>query len=223
MKSSKGFTLIELIVVIAVFLFVIGAAIGIFISIMQHQKRILSEQELLNQASYIMEYMSKAMRMARKDLTGDCLIDDQGNSWPGYVYLLTKPDNSTGFYKGVKFINQSDCDIEGNCACQQFYAEYIDPNNHAMGFILKETKKYNYSESDFPVFLTSNNLKINYIRFGVNGRNGCYGAGCANGAQESDDVQPRITVFLNIQTQGNESQPIKKIQTTVSQRGLNIK
>ena len=33
MKSSKGFTIIELVVVMAVFLFIIGAAISIFLSV----------------------------------------------------------------------------------------------------------------------------------------------------------------------------------------------
>ena len=62
MNNNKGFTLIELIVVMTVFLLVIGAAMGIFISIVQNQKKILSEQELLNQISYVEEYMSKALR-----------------------------------------------------------------------------------------------------------------------------------------------------------------
>ena len=38
-KIKRGFTIIELIIVMAVFLFVIGAAIGIFISIVKNQKR----------------------------------------------------------------------------------------------------------------------------------------------------------------------------------------
>ena len=67
-KKSAGFTIIELIVVMAVFLFVIGAAISVFISIIQHQKRVLAEQQILNQISYVEEYMSKSLRTANTEI-----------------------------------------------------------------------------------------------------------------------------------------------------------
>ena len=115
MKLSKGFTLIELIVVMAVFLFVIGAAMGIFISIIQNQKKVLSEQQLLNQISYAEEYMSKAMRMAKVEENENCLIDSQGTDYPGYIYLLTRYDINSQLYRGIKFINQN------SSICQEFF------------------------------------------------------------------------------------------------------
>lgn len=216
MTEQKGFTLVELIVVIAVFLLVTGTAIGIFISIVQHQKRILSEQELLNQTSYVMEYMSKALRMAKKDETGDCLIEN-GTSYPGSVYLLTRP--GSGFYTSIKFINQSDIDILGNPACQEFYLDVSGS--------LKEKKTYFPYDpigDDKAVALTSEKFDIKSIRFGINGHNGCYGdpVECPQTAPESadDNAQSRVTILLNIQE--DASQPIRKIQTTVSQRNLNV-
>ena len=82
-KNSAEFTIIELIVVMTVFLFIIGAAIGIFISIVKSQKKVLVEQQLVNQVSYVKEYMSKALRAAKVDSIGDYL----GNK--GDIYLLT--------------------------------------------------------------------------------------------------------------------------------------
>lgn len=199
-KFLTGFTLIELIVVMAVFLFIIGAAISIFISIVRHQKIIIAEQELLNQTSYIMEYMSKALRMAKKAENSDCIPS-------GYIYKLTERGSSTGFYTGVKFINQIDGD-----ACWEFYLDNTDPANP----VLKELK--NSTNDSQAVALTSTNFKINSIRFGVNGRDGSTGI---DGAKGIDGVQPRITIYLDIKAQGDENQPIKKIQTTVSQRNLN--
>jgi prepilin-type N-terminal cleavage/methylation domain-containing protein len=156
--NKKGFTLIELIVAIALLLAILGTAIGIFVSIVQHQRIILAEQELLNQVSYVLEYMSKALRMAGKDLTGDCLKDNFGTMYPGYNYLLTRPVN--GVYTGIKFINRSD-----NDTCQEFYLDNTDPENS----VLKETK------NGLPVTgvaLTSDKFMINFIRFGINGNNG---------------------------------------------------
>ena len=205
--SNKGFTLIELIVVMAVFLIIIGTAVGIFISIVQHQRRIMSEQELLNQISYVVEYMSKAMRMAKTAENDDCIP-------LGYIYFLTRPDNNTGFYNGIKFINQSD-----NNACQEFYLDYIVPDQPSSGFVLKEIKKYSSVDPDDSIALTSDKIKINFIKFGINGYSGAVGE--TIGASENDDSQPRITISLDVQIKG-DNQPVKKIQTTVSQRNLNV-
>lgn len=204
-KKETGFTLIELVVVMAIFLFVIGAAIAIFISIIQQQKRVLSEQELLNQVSYIEEYMSKSLRMAKKDTDNSC-------SEQGYIYLLTRPDN--GFYRGIKFINQS------NGICQEFFLDNVtDPANP----VLKELKD-STNDSD-AVAITSSNLEISFIRFGINGTDGCYGSGsdCPDGASEDDSAQPRVTILLGIKTQGDSQNSARVIQTTVSQRNLNLK
>lgn len=208
-ENQSAFTIIELIVVIAVFLLVVGSAIGIFISIIQSQKRILSEQELINQISYTEEYMSKALRMAKSQENENCLLDSQGVPLSGFIYLLTRYDINSGLYKGIKFINQSDTDLSGNPTCQEFFWD-------ADG-LLKEEKN-----NGSPVALMSSNLKINSIKFAINGSDGS-GRYCPApsqcGASDKDAVQPRVTIFFNINIPG---QAARTIQTTVSQRNLNI-
>lgn len=214
--SKKGFTLIELIVVIAVLLFVVGAAIGIFISIVKHQRRILDEQELLNQASYVLEHMSKALRMAGKESSlATCLVDSFGTPYPGYNYLLTRPIN--GIYTGIKFINQSDInEVTGLPVCQEFYLDNEDINNP----VLKEIK-----DNSPWVALTSDKFMVNSIRFGINGESGLTTGEI--GARGDNNIQPRITIYLDVQTKikgddGQIVQSAKEIQTTVSQRDLNV-
>lgn len=204
MKLDKGFTIIELIVVMAVFMLVVGAVVSLFISIIQSQKRVLSEQQLLNQISYVEEYMSKALRMAKSASTTqdiNCLNNQ------GFIYLLTHYDITSGLYRGVKFINQSD-----NDACQEFFLD-IDG-------ILKEKKA-----SSLPVALTSASLRINSIKFSINGSDGsALGCGDTNqcGASNEDVVQPKITTFLNVRIEGDDQSTDRTVQTTVSQRNLNI-
>jgi prepilin-type N-terminal cleavage/methylation domain-containing protein len=206
---EKGFTLIELIVAIAVFLLIIGVAITIFISIVINQRIILSQQQLLNQTSYVEEYMSKALRMAKKDATGACLIDEYGDPHQGYIYLLTRPDTNLGIYKGIKFINAN------NNACTEFF---LDDSSGAI--ILKEIR-----DGSDPVPLTSEKLEIISVRFGINGGTGCYSgtAECPIGASENDVVQPRVTISIEIKIAGDDESPTRRIQTTVSQRNLNAK
>jgi len=237
--GQGGFTLIELIVVMAVFLFVIGAAIGIFLSIVKSQKQVLAEQQLINQISYVEEYMSKALRMAKtEEINEDCLVDyspglDHSDYHYGYVYLLTRRDSVTGQYNGIKFLNQSNEDSFGSPACQEFY---LDADG-----ILKEIKTFfPYSEEDGQaVALTPTSIKINNIKFVTNGLR-------ANGVSEQDVVQPRVTVSLNVSIPGDSQfvgtscsvngdclaggvcnathkcEPTKTIQITVSQRNLNV-
>jgi len=216
--KSKGFTLIELIVVMAVFLFVIGAAIGIFISIIQSQKRVLSEQQFLNQISYVEEHMSKALRMAGKDTTGGCL------GQAGYIYLLTRYNTSTALFRGIKFLNQSEVDSSGNPVCQEFFL--AGAGTPADPYVLKELKNSNNNDNAVP--LTSSNLQIsNYlIRFGINGSTGgtLYSDSCQStvqcGASDVDLFQPRVTILLNIKIPGEKL--TRTIQTSVSQRNFNV-
>jgi len=227
-KKQKGFTLIEMIVVMAVFLFVIGVTLGIFISIFQNQKKVLAEQQILNQISYVEEYMSKALRMAKtEEPTGTCLL-------PGYIYSLENYDPVLGLYKGIKFINQSDGD-----SCWEFYLDNATPGDTNTPLVLWE-KREPYS----PVTLTTTNLQFdpaNPIRFSINGSDGCGGGPC--GASNIDTFQPRVTILLNVVNNsvsgsscetipcttksfcGNDKKchPIITIQTTVSRRNLNVK
>ena len=69
---NKGFTLIEMVVAVAIFSLVVGAVSGIFVSSLRAQRQSLAYQELLDQTSYVAEYMSRAIRMAMKDMTGEC-------------------------------------------------------------------------------------------------------------------------------------------------------
>lgn len=94
-NRTKGFTLIEMLVVAVIAPIIIGAAIGVFVSAIRNQRYILAAQQLLNQTSYVMEYMTKGLRMAKKDLGQSCL------SVTGCNYeRLTGPE-------GLRFIKQA--------------------------------------------------------------------------------------------------------------------
>ncbi len=210
-KRNKGFTLIELIVVMAVFLLIMGTAISIFISIVSHQKRILAKQELLNQTSYFIEYMGKGLRMAVKDPDGVCL------GTVGAVYKLEDYDSVNRIWKGIKFINASD-----DNACQKFCLD----NSTLENPVLKEIKNSAGNwDCGTGTNVTSTNLKINLLSFAFNGVLPGPPAGINDGyvvpLSDSDLNQPRVTIALDVKIQGDSNQLSTKIQTTVSQRDLN--
>jgi len=184
--------------------------VGVFISVVQQQKKVLSEQELLNQVSYVEEHMSKAIRMAKTETTENCLVDSTGVDHPGFIYLLTHYDTSSGSYRGIKFINQSD-----NNTCYEFF--------FGADGILKEIKG-----NGPPIALTSSDtssgLKVNSFQFAIEGFQTPLSLSCPSppvvcGASSEDAIQPRVTMFLNTSV-ANGSPNI--IQTTVSQRNLNV-
>jgi len=180
--SSKGFTLVEILVASLVCLLIIGVASGLFVSLIRHQRRVLAKQELLNQTSYIVEYMSRALRMARKDRIGTCL------SIGGLNY-----ENPEGDISKIKFINHSENDV-----CQEFLWNRVEGR-------LEESKNGNPF-----IPLTSDKLQINSLKFKVFGEAG------------GDNFQPRVTIFLEVQIRGTGDQPKIQIQTTISQRNLDV-
>lgn len=182
--KKGGFTLIEMMAAMIIFSLIIGAISGVFISSLRSQKSALSSQRLLDQTSYALEYMSRALRMSSKQ-TADipaCL------SQSGLNYEITHSGS------GLKFINHLE-----NDDCQEFFLENKQ---------LKQ-KKNNLTET---VELTSSNLEITSLNF------------LLQGESQDDDIQPRVTIFLAVKGKGQklEEQPAIKIQTTISQRNLDI-
>lgn len=197
--KQKGYSLIELVVVLAIFSVLAGVTVDIFISIVKNQKRILEEQELLDQTSYAMQYMSNALRAAAKDTSGSCL------NAPGDIYELTHcPVSCTTPQpcpcNGIKFINSLDSNV-----CDEIF---LDTSVSITNPPLRESKDY-----ASPLNLLSSKLKLKYGSFVINGDK------TLHVASFSDLVQPRVTMLLDVLTALNQSEKI--FQTTVSQRNFN--
>lgn len=102
-QKSGGFTIVEMMVAVAIFALVAAASSEIFVSSIKNQRRYLASQEILDQASYFLEYVSKALRMAKKDIDGVCITAT-------FNYQKTQ-DNP-----GIRFMNYQGI-------CQEFYLE----------------------------------------------------------------------------------------------------
>src|SRR5579863_878145 len=101
-NPERGFTLVELAVVLAIFFIIISAVITVFITAIQQQKRLLDQQDLLNQVSYVTDFVSASLKAAVPDTNGSCI-------GAGNIYQLTNCPNGTLVpCNGIKFINQFD-------------------------------------------------------------------------------------------------------------------
>jgi prepilin-type N-terminal cleavage/methylation domain-containing protein len=117
-----GYTLIEVLVAITIFVVIIAGPTGFFISSLKSQRKALSTMEIVDNSSYILEYISRALRMAKKDdLDGiSCLSGDKVN------YEITYSG------QGIKFKNY-------NGQCQEFYLEGGQLKENKAGNILPIT------------------------------------------------------------------------------------
>ena len=68
MATNKGYTLIEILVAVGIFITIIAAPTGFFVSSLKGQQKTLSSQKVLDESSYALEYISRALRMAKKEL-----------------------------------------------------------------------------------------------------------------------------------------------------------
>jgi len=187
-SRNKAFTLVEILVALAVFNLIVGAVLTIFVSAISAQRKTLASQELLDQTSYVLEYLSRTIRMAKKDLAGACLTTVGAN------YQTNLEENR------IRFLNYQD-------KCQEFF---LDGNQ------IMENKSQDNTAAGFanPLYLTSPKLKI--ISFKI---------GPSESWDQEDNLQPRLILFLGAKGAGQkpEQQPEIKIQTTISQRNLDIR
>ena len=180
-EVEKGFTLVEMIIAIFIFSIVFGAASGLFVSAIKNQSRTLANQQLLDQTSYTIEYIGRAIRMAKKDIEGSCISAKLN-------YATT-----TSGEGGIKFKNYLD-------QCQEFFRD-------CGGGVCKLRENKNGTVSD----LTSPNLYVE-----------SFNVGHSDSWGQDDNLQPRVTLFLEIRKAGAGNQPKIKTQTTISQRQLDI-
>lgn len=123
-----------------IFSLLVGSLSSIFVQALQSQRKTLATQEVLEQTSYILDYMSRALRMAKKDVTGSC------TGGPDYITYITTSSRTLGGQPfngpGIKFLNSS-------FICQEFFLDNASST-------LKESQS-----GAAPVDLTSKNIKIN--------------------------------------------------------------
>ena len=177
---NKSYTLIEVLVAVSIFTMIIAAPTGFLVGSLKGQQKALASQKLLDNTSYTLEYISRALRMAKKELSAPACLSQNGLN-----YEITRGGD------GLKFINYKE-------ECQEFFLE---------GTRLKESK------DGIENYLTSEDLEITSLKFKLSGES------------QADTDQPRITLFLEIKGgkgQKPELQPLIKIQTTISQRNLDV-
>jgi len=167
---------------------ILSAPVGFFVNSLKAQQKVLFSQQLLDNISYSMEYVSRALRMAQKDVDGTCITSKMN-------YELTTKDGCNSCI-GIRFLNYHN-------VCQEFYWD-----NSTTTRRLIEVKGGN------TLPLTSDDLDV--VTFKIGPTDSWY---------QSDDTQPKVTLYLEVRgvkSKRVEVQPQIKIETTISQRNLDV-
>jgi len=109
--NKKGFTLVEILVVLVIFSIMLSAIAAVFISGIKIQRNAIAQEQLLDQLNYAIEYMGRELRMAKYKDNNACKTKDEyynsNNSYLGIVnqdgecvYFNLKTDNV--IYKSAK-------------------------------------------------------------------------------------------------------------------------
>lgn len=142
MTGDRGFTLVEILIAITIFAIVVTSGINLLASAVHSQRKVLLSQELLGSSSYALEYLSRTLRMAKKDTAGDCISS-------GYNFANPEGDSSR-----IRFLNY-------RLKCQEFFLE-----DEKIKQRKSEDATADFGES---LALTSKNIRVSGLVFEVLG------------------------------------------------------
>lgn len=197
---QKGFTLLELMIAMTLFVVVIVSFIGLFMSAISEQQKNLEKITLLNNASYLLEYMSRSIRMAEKDPGATCIDLNMNYKHPNpgndsLQFLQTEFDAGAGGYVSK---------------CRRFYLD-------SGAIKMRKSTDNTWVNLQPALNLTPANLSIAGMRFVIQGD----GQIAGSPGDPTGNLQPAVTISINLRTNNVTPQELK-VQTTVSQRELDI-
>jgi len=198
-KSSAGFTLVEILVAVSVFVIVMTLATGLFAHVLRNHRKTLAYQEVFSQTSFIMEYMTRGIRMAKKQRTDIDPMDPRCIP-VGHNYELVG-----GNLSHLRFIKWDY--LENTYICYEFFREW-DSINETYRLMKKRGVAV-------PVPLTSSKLEVTALRFNIIGD-------LIN--DPGHQYQPKVTIILEIKGEeyADGRRPKVHLQTTVSQRDIDF-
>jgi prepilin-type N-terminal cleavage/methylation domain-containing protein len=133
--NKSGFSLIEMLVAISIFVIIILASTRIFQLVVQGQRQAIAAYHVQENLKYFFEVMSKEVRMATIDTAGDC--------YPvGAVNTLYIPEGEHLYFKNFK----------GECVHY-----FIEDDNGVNRFKIERGGNSGY--------ITSSNININSLKF----------------------------------------------------------
>ncbi len=201
-KNNQGFSLIEMLVSVAIFTVVITISLSIFQSVNKSQSNAIAVQSVQESMRYVMEVMSKELRSAKhvySDSDGDG-TGDTDDCLNGGVYdnYLVRFSNNEG-RKVYNFMNSGgDLTLyfkNKNLDCVYYYIDATDNRLYI-----------NRAGTTLPI--TPDELKISDLQVEIDD----------NAIGEFHDRQAVVTVHMSVETLDPNNKYKMNLQTSISSR-----
>jgi prepilin-type N-terminal cleavage/methylation domain-containing protein len=208
--SSHGFTLVEMIVSLAIFAIVVTISVGALLVLVGTNQRLQGEQGVMANLSFTLDSMTREIRTGTKYY---CVSDVS----PAGVF------NPTSDIDIILAQSTQDCS-QGNSNKRRFHGvAFIEGGDSLTGgknrvmYFFDSTEKMLYRKigDESPEPLISGGLNLLEVDFFVTGTNTLQ----VNGV--GSDVQPTVSIFIQASEEGVGKKPFH-LQTTVTSRILDV-
>jgi prepilin-type N-terminal cleavage/methylation domain-containing protein len=215
-SNKSGFTLIEIIVSLALFSVVVTIAVGALLILIASNRQLQNEQSVLSNLSFALDSMTREIRTGSNyycaiatSLTDVRLNPSEGNVGDCF-------DGLSGDAAGIPRYEVIAFDEGGNSLTGSGSSRIVYFHDRTDG------KLYRTLGTGNPESIVSDGIYLSDVDFFVTG------SGRTDGGADSDELQPKITIV--IEAYNSESDFIADgagdrayvIQTTVTQRTLDI-
>jgi len=202
LSERDGFTLVEIMVSIAIFALAMTVVAQLFIYSLRAQRRLVAHSQLINEMSYNMEHFGRDIRMAKKRLQSDSAPYCLSAVGVNFDEIVTG-----GNITGLKFKNTN---LSGGVDCVQYYtckpSQACYPFGYSGVTVLMESHSGVNGAFDLPV----TSPKIDITNFEL----------VLIGESQEDEIQPRVTMYIQAKNEENE---VLESQLTVSQRDIDFR
>jgi len=190
-KKKQGFTLIELMVSIALFSVVIVIALGSLMMVINASRKAKTIKTIVNNLHVAIEGMSREIRVGYDYTSGATignLVDSDGGE--------DGNNNSIGFH------------TKKNRPGHETWGLYKLENGKIMRWINESAAGSDGRNDGGWLSITTDNITVNKLEFRV------------AGTDNNDDIQPRVMIIIEGTAKIEKFETEFNIQTTVSQRKL---
>ncbi len=202
MIQQRGFTLIEMLVSLALFTVIATTSVGTLLVVIGGNAQSVAEQSAMNNMSFALDSMTREIRTGTEYYCGSVINLTEGS----VSASTTQVQDCTTGNVGISF-REAGTSITGGGAKR---IAYYFANNTIM-------RKVN---NEVPVRMIGPDVRVNSVRFFVTGTDRMAGAGAITGSSDID--QPTVTVTIDATAVNADIAKDFTVQTTVTQRTLDI-
>lgn len=118
MKKNKGYTMIELLVALSIFVIVVVVVLGLFSTAIKGQRKVISQQNVQENARFLLEFMAKEIRMS---------TITSGNGTSGSLTLIRSDGDSVTYsvVSGKIYRNSGQVSSDEVMVIGNFYVEGV--------------------------------------------------------------------------------------------------